>query len=207
MFPSILRTSNSNLYDLRREPVIAPPRLYYLLGDEKLSKYNYKSRTSASDWGGGPQTPSVMKFQPTPTSSGIFQVNISGMLSQYLKLNGEVSKDDKKTRYLFSKTTALFNSAGYPKQENLTMQGNKLEPIEIHGSHLKFKTLKPSDIVAGMTYETHPWFVHRFDLVCYNKDRTPSTFHKPNTPQGIIYYYLVTNEGYAYIPLAWVGAI
>ncbi len=118
-------------------------------------------------------------------------------------MNGEDNINDPKSRYLFSPTTALFNDKGYPLQAYVTMSGNKFKG-EIIGDWFRFVTLKPASNVLGISYTTHPEFVHRFDLVCY-KDKL--TYHKPNTPQGIIYYYLVTNDGLGYIPKQYVKEI
>lgn len=188
--------------------------VYQLLGDESLNiKQNeivpYTSRTNpANNWSGGKCTPSVMRFEKSPRMpTSDYQVDISPLQSAYIALNGETSMNDPKTRYLFAGDTALFNSnndIGYPLQSYLVMQGNRFKALEIVGNYLKFETLKPSSNVTGMSYVTHPWFIHRFDLVCWDKDRTPPTYHKANTPQGEIFYYLVTAEGFGYMPLAWV---
>lgn len=205
MLPSSIQTPDGSIYEIVSEPSVQPPVLYYLLGDENLAKYKYQSRTSPdNNWiGVGPQTPSVQKFEKTAVTPGnVWQVDISPLNGAIQKLN---NYNVKAINYLYSKSTALFNNAGYPKQENLTMELNLLKPLEIVGNFLKFETIKPSTDVSGMTRASHPWFVHRFDIVCWNDSHIPKTYHKPNTPQGIIYYYLVTNEGYGYIPLSWVG--
>ena len=179
--------------------------LYRLLGDENLALYHYCSRTIGKDWTGFKCTPSVMRFEKTPRYPGSdYRVNITPLDSAIHALNGN---NKKKVNYLYGKRTALYNGTGYPKQQYLTMQGNVVNVLSIEGKFARFETLKPSSSVSGMTHESHPHFVHRFDLVCYDKRKSPSTYHKPNTPQGIIDYFLVTNEGYGYMPLEWLKKV
>jgi len=180
-----------------------------ILGDEELEEMNYASRTDpVNNWPEDryPCTPSVVRFYKAMIDNqGDFRVDISPMLSDYIKLNGEDEITDPKTRYFFGIRTALFNTTGYPKQMYTTMQLNKLRGRYIGKEWFMFETLKPSSNVAGMSYDTHPWFIHRFDLVCAKRvEGVWKTHHKPNTPQGIIDYFLVTNEGFAYIPAKYV---
>ena len=181
---------------------------WLLLGDESLTEYNYASRTApVNGWPSyrHPCTPSVMRFYKAPIEQqGDFRVDISPMLNAYLALNGEDEITDPKTRYFFGVRTALFNTTGYPKQMYTTMQRNILRGVQV-GSWLKFQTLTPFSSVRGMTYKTHPHFIHRFDLVCSKRvDDVWQSYHKRATPQGIIDYFLVTNEGVAYIPIRYV---
>lgn len=181
------------------------PPLFTIRGDEELAEYHFTSRTAGiNSWPSfrHPCTPSVVRFyKEMRDKSGDFRVDISPLLDAYLNLNGEDAITDNKTRYFFGRTTALFNNTGYPKQMYTTMQGNKLKGTILSSSWLRFETLTPQSNVAGMTHESHPWFIHRFDLVCYRDRRT---YHKPNTPQGVIDYFLVTVEGFAFIPLRYV---
>lgn len=169
-----------------------------LLGDEELPP-NYIGRTSEGGYV-GPCTPSVVRFYPEPREkSGDYRVDITRLLGAYLHLNNEISVRDPKTRYLFADDTAIFNGTGYPMQMYTTMQGNRLSVLSELNGWIKFETLTPASNVAGLSYASAPWFVHRFDLVCYDKDERPTTWHKPNTPQGVIDYFLVTKEGYGYV--------
>jgi hypothetical protein len=180
-----------------------------ILGDEELEEMHNSSRTSpVNNWPSfrHPCTPSVVRFYKAMIDEqGDFRVNIFPLTSAYIKLNGEDEITDPKTRYFFGKTTALFNTTGYPKQMYTTMQLNKLRGYFIGEDWFMFETLKPTSNVNGMSYVTHPWLIHRFDLVCAKRiDNVWKTYHKPNTPQGIIYYFLVTVEGFAYIPARYV---
>ena len=183
---------------------------HVIVGDEDLAEWNYQSRTNHPSWQEPyPCTPAVYRFYPEPRVSGDHRVNISSMLSAYCALNGENDRDDPKTRYLFNAGTALFNSTGYPRQAYITMSGNELRIVDRAGDWLKFVTLTPWNDVNGKTHATHPHLVHRFDLVCWNKkpDGTWYTRHHPNTPQGIVDYFLVTNEGYAWINSKYVREV
>lgn len=184
--------------------------LVRILGDEELEEMNYASRSAPVN--GWPSNryrcpPSVVRFYKAPIDKqGDFRVDISSMLNAYLALNNENEITDPKTRYFFGVRTALFNTTGYPKQMYTTMQLNKLRGFYVSKNWFMFETLKPTSNVTGMTYNTHPWLIHRFDLVCSKKvDDKWLTYHKPNTPQGIIYYFLVTVEGFAYIPARYVA--
>jgi len=183
------------------DPVPVP--IMVVRGDEELAEYKFRSRTSLDNgWTAGPWTPSVFRYDKSPVKpKSDYRVDITPMKEAIRKLN---AYNEKALDYLFSPTTAIYNKTGDPKQAYITMSGNKLQVVEIVGNYLKFKTLIPSSNVAGMTAESHPQFVHTFDLVGWVKNditRQWQTLHKPNTPQGIIHYFLVTKEGYAYIPL------
>jgi hypothetical protein len=154
--------------------------LYELLGDESLAMYNYRGRTAQGGYI-GECTPSVMRFEKTPRQpSSDYRVDISPLLNAYLRLNNETSRDDPKSRYLFSPTTAIYNTTGYPKQAYITMQGNRLKMLSVADGYLKFETLKPNSSTNyeveengvkkkyPMSKASHPWFVHEFDLVCYD---------------------------------------
>lgn len=190
-----------------------PGNDWLLLGDEQLEEYHYQSRTAPiNDWPVFRHkcTPSVVRFFKQPIEQqGDFRVDVSPKLQAYLRLNGEDEITDPKTRYFFGVRTALFNTTGYPRQAYATMQGNILRGVSV-GQWLKFETLTPNGwttyvdsngTVQPMTHESHPHLVQRFDLVCW-KDK--HTHHKPNTPQGIIDYYLLTVEGFAWLPLRYV---
>ncbi|MEO6564920.1 MAG: hypothetical protein ABIO63_02705 [Casimicrobiaceae bacterium] len=189
------------------------PVIVEILGDEFLPEMHYTSRTNPERAPNGnswplfrhPCTPSVVRFyKDMIDDQGDFRVNISQMLPSYLRLNHEDKITDPKTRYFFGKITALFNNTGYPRQMYTTMQGNKLRGFYI-GEWFMFETLKPTSNVIGMSYQSHPWLIHRFDLVCSKRvDGVWKTYHKPFTPQGVIDYFLVTVEGIGYIPARYI---
>lgn len=182
-------------------PPSSAGRLWEVRGDEELKKFNYRSRTLAPDWAYLQQTPSVFRFDKIPTLEPTeHRVNVFAQDGELRRLN---LYDGKKARveYLYSKGTALFNRTGFPKLQYLTMSFNVLEEVAVEGGCLKFRTLKPTSNTAGMTHDSHPHFVHRFDIVTV--DRNGNTAHVL-TPHGNVYWFLTTVEGAGYIPLEWV---
>lgn len=182
-----------------------PGNLWQVRGDEELDEFHKESRTSPTNgFGKFPCTPSVFRFFPVPREdAGDFRVNVLSLERAFLALNGEDSMEDPKARYFTQLTTGLYNNSGYPNQAYITTSRNKLRGVE-EGKFLWFETLTPASNVEGMTFETHPHFVHKFDLVCWKDE---ATHHKFATPQGEICYYLVTEEGFAYIPLKYVRQV
>lgn len=200
MFPNSVKIKykgQEKLYLPRVAPNLGE---YRILGDEELESSNYSSRTNPDNgWPDNrfPCTPSVTRFYPIPkVGAGDFRTDISPLLDEFLALNGETSIEDRKAHYFFLPTTAMFNTTGYPRQAYITMQRNILRGRLING-WLEFVTLSPRSVVQGLTHVTSPYLIHRFDLVCWTKDKT--TIHKDTTPQGIIDYFLCTDEGIAYI--------
>ena len=182
-------------------PIPTPTlNLWTLKGDEELPEHNFKSRTADPKWQWPyPCTPSVYRFDKQPTEpKNDYRVDISPLDSAIRAIN---ENNDWKVRYLYADDTALFNSTGYPKQAYITMSGNQFLELGIVGTFLKFATLTPNSNVSGFTHQNAPWFVHRFDIVCYTK--TKITYHTSeiNAKHRDVDYFLVTNEGFGYIPL------
>lgn len=183
--------------------------LWQVRGDEELEEFGYKSRTIAPDWSGvGLQTPSVFRFSPEPIAKpGDYRVDVSAWAGVFTGLQGETDLDDPRTRYLVADWTALFNRTGWPKLQYLTMSRNYLRG-EQAGDYLKFETLRVDQVglAAGMTYLSHPHFIHRFDVVGWSR-AYEKTYHTWTTPQGFLYWPLVTREGYGYIPIRYVRKV
>lgn len=188
----------------RPAPVMGDETVHVIRGDEELAEYGFQSRTSPRNETNTINyrcTPSIFRLMKLPIEQqGDFRVDISPMRSALLALNGG---DERKLDYLFNPGTALFNDKGYPKQMYGTMSRNRVKVIGRHGDWLKIQTLTPVMNVGGMTHKHYPEFVHKFDLVCWSREDS-RTYHHHNTPRGIIYYYLVTNEGFAWIPARYV---
>ena len=176
------------------------PVFWVVMGDEELAMHNYKSRTASPTWQWPyPCTPSVYRYDKFPVEpKNDYRVDISPMDASIRALN---QNDIKKIEYLYADDTALYNNTGYPKQAYITMSGNLLMQDGIEGSYLRFKTLTPNSQTFGLSYNKTPWFVHRFDIVCWTKEKT--TYHTPIINENIrdIDYFLVTKEGVGYIPL------
>jgi len=180
-------------------------QLWRIRGDEELAEHNFMSRTASESWGWGPQTPSVFRYFPVPREeAGDFRVRMSPMQAVLCVLNGETQLTDPKTAYLVSPITAIYNNTGWDRQAYITMSRNLLKGMAV-GNFLEFETLTPFSNVTGMTYASHPFFIHKFDIVGITAGSV--TYHTWNTPRGEIYYFLVTNEGKAYIPLKYVARV
>jgi hypothetical protein len=174
--------------------------LWVVRGDEELPDWGYKSRTASEKWNLFPCTPSVFRFAPKPERNiGDYRVDISPLNREIWRINDH---NPRKIRYLYADNTALFNKTGYPRQQYLVMSGNILAGYARDG-WLYFVTLTPQSDVSAITPESHPWFVHQFDLVCWNKIQKRTT-HRQTTPQGIIRYFLTSREGWGCIPARFV---
>lgn len=189
-------------------PSPAAPR-HVIRGDEELLEYGYESRTSPRNETTTINykcTPSVFRFYKQPIEQqGDFRVDITPMRHALLWVNGG---DERKLDYLFNPGTCLFNDKGYPMQMYGTMSGNEVLIDRRQGDWLRITTLTPDDYRAArtMTHETFPWLVHKFDLVCWDRiDK--KTYHHSNTPRGTVYYYIVTNEGFAWIHSRYVREV
>ena len=185
-------------------PTSAPGAMWVVRGDEELARFNYQSRTLSPDWAYLPQTPSVFRFDREANTPDLYKVNILPLRGEIFRVNGW-TEEDNKSAYLFSGGTALFNGNSYPRQTYLTMSFNLLEEIAVEGNYLKFKTVKPTDNVSHMARDSHPQFVHKWDIVSARKipDTKPAqyeTFHT-NTPHGEMYWFLCSAEGFGYVPL------
>lgn len=183
-------------------PVFDNAEQWIVRGDEELSIYNFKSRTADPKWGFTEQTASVFRYdkKPVPNKNN-WRVNVTRLNADYWRINGQ---SKQKINYLYRANSALFNKrdpdgVGFPDQQYLVMSGNILWGKQV-GEYLWFQTLRPSSDVRQMTFESHPQFIHIFDIVTMRDGKTVHI----DTPQGRVYYFLVTNEGFGYIPIELV---
>ena len=194
----------------------SPVKRWRVVRDEESPDWNYQSRTLQIGLG---QAPAVYGYSPEPVEKpNDYHVSESGWRMQYYNLNdyntegvrdglGQVRCEN----FLFKGDTALYNGPGFPRRELLSMSNNYLEEIEwiIHNRerYLKFKTLRPTDDVSGMTYKTHPTMVHRFEIVFYRKlEKETVTVPKVNR-DGYLYYYLVSSDGFGFMPERFVKPV
>jgi len=168
--------------------------------DSQLEIYNYRSRTNASDWSGvGRQTPEVVQLLLGPNpSAGTNRTKLNNNWEVYIdSLN---DNNQKKLRYLKAGNTALFNGDGFPQLESLTMGGNVVSISELQGKWGKVYTLDLSNpgTLKNLNYASRPDLVHKFVIVGWNRDTR--TTYWVNTPQGAIYWPLVSSRP-VWIPL------
>lgn len=166
--------------------------------DSQLARYNYRSRTAASDWGGVDLfTPEVVQMFIQPVQSiGTHRTTLDGPWEAYIDaLNGF---DKQKLRYLKADDTALFDHKGYPYLESLTMGGNVITLAEIKDGWGRVNTINytnPSEI-KDFNYATRPDLIHKFVVVAWNKETKTTYWVDP--PVGEIYWPLVASQN------AWI---
>lgn len=167
---------------------------YRLKHDEQLAIYNYKSRTNDDTLDGiRAQTPEIVPLFLLPKlTSGSGRTPVDGPWETYIDtLN---NNDRAKLNYLKSDITALFNHAGFPQMESLTMGGNIITLDEIQGEWGRVHTLdygSPPN-AEDVNYFTSPDLVHKFVVVGWR--RSTKTTILVNPPKGDIYYPLVSRR-------------
>ena len=105
-------------------PTTLPRTQYFRVKhDSQLALYNFQSRTAAADWGHpGEQTPEVVPLFVDPkVASGTNRTTVDGNWEIYI--NALNHNNARKLRFLKAPDTALFNGAGFPQLESLTMGG------------------------------------------------------------------------------------
>lgn len=167
---------------------------YRVKHDNQLARYDYKSRTAAKDWGGiNLFTPETVPLFALPSEgSGTHRTVVDGNWESYINFLN--NNNEKKLRYLKANDTALFNGAGFPQLESLTMGGNLITLTEIQNGWGKVKTIDYANPgkLRDVDYFTRPDLVHKFVVVGYDRD-TKTTFWV-NPPHGAIYWPLVSSR-------------
>ena len=163
--------------------------------DNQLAFYNYQSRTAAPDWRLFPQTPEIVILWPAPKEgTGTHRTPITGGWERFMDdLN---NNNEGELRYLKSATVALFNGAGFPQMESLTMGGNIITLEAIQGTWGRVRTMNYDQpgVASQHNYEKTPEFVHKFVIVVWSR-RTKSTYWvNPPKGDGDIYYPFVTRN-------------
>ena len=176
-------------------PTTIPRTQYFRVKhDSQLARYNYQSRTANSDWGGlGAQTPETVPLFVAPKlASGTHRTVVNGNWEIYI--NALNNNSEKKLRFLKSDSTALFNGAGFPQLESLTMGGNVITLDEVLGSWGRVHTIDYVDpgTLKEVDYVTRPDLVHKFVVVGWSR-RSKQTYWA-TTPQGDIYWPLVASK-------------
>jgi hypothetical protein len=162
--------------------------------DHQLAIYNFKSRTVSPNWAYAKQTPEILPMFPIPKEgTGTIRTPVDGAWERFIdQLNGN---DKGKLVYLKSAGTALFNGAGFPQMESLTMGGNIVTLEAISDGWGRVHTMDYSDPgnASIENYFTRPDLVHKFVLVSWNTKNKTTIW--PNTPKGDIYYpFVVRND-------------
>jgi hypothetical protein len=169
-------------------------QLFRVKHDTQLAEFNFKSRTASPDWPLFPQTPEVVPLFVAPKlGAGTHRTTINSAWESYMNaLNGF---DSGKMKYLKGAGTALFNNAGFPQMESLTMGGNVISLSQIQGDWGLVYTMDYGQVGSPETenYSKRPDIVHKFVLVVWSR-KTKLTYWTSNTPQGVIYWPLVSSK-------------
>lgn len=171
------------------------PRIQYfrVKHDFQLALFGYKSRTAADRWGGGAQTPEIAPlFLDGKESSGTNRTIVDGNWEIYI--NALNNNDAKKLRFLKAGDTALFNGAGFPQLESLTMGGNIITLDAIQGGWGRVKTIDyvQPGALKEVDYITRPDLVHKVVIVGWSRKSKSSYLAPP--PQGAVYWPFVSSR-------------
>jgi len=163
---------------------------YRVKHDAQLAMYDFRSRTYDFERN---QTPEIVPLYLLPKlTSGSGRTNMSGRWEGYINMLND--NDERKLKYLKSPITALFNTAGFPQMESLTMGGNIVTLDEIQGDWARVHTMDYSSPPSAgeVNYFTRPDLVHKFVIVGWRKSSRITTLSNPS--QGVIYYPFVSNR-------------
>ncbi|MEP6896148.1 MAG: hypothetical protein ABI986_11120 [Chloroflexota bacterium] len=183
---------------------ISHTNYYRVKHDTQLAKYNYKSRTAGPGWpeNYGAQTPEVVRLSvELDTGSGTNRTSLNGTWGQYIDLLNNYNV--RKLIFLKSNSTALFNGAGFPQLESLTMGGNVITLDEIQGGWGRVHTFdyRSPGSLKTLNYKNKPDLIHKFILVGWSRKSKASYFSNP--PRGDIYWPLVSDRA-VWIPLEYL---
>jgi hypothetical protein len=175
--------------------------------DSQLAFQNYKSRTADPAWPvdrWGLQTPEVFRMSVgLDRSIGTHRTKLTGVWETFIdQLN---NNNEKKLNYLKANDTALFDHAGFPQLESLTMGGNIITLDEIRDGWGRVHTLdygNPGSL-EEINYTTQPDLVHKFVVVGWK--RSSKKTYWVNPPPGDLYWPLVSSRA-VWMPLEFLEA-
>jgi hypothetical protein len=134
----------------------------------------------------------VPLFLAPKETAGTGRTTVDGAWEFFINALNE--NDEGKLRYLKSSGTALFNNAGFPQMESLTMGGNIITLDQIQGGWGRVSTLdygSPPN-ADSVNYTTRPDLVHKFVVVGWRRSSKSTIIVNP--PRGDIYYPLVSRR-------------
>lgn len=179
--------------------VLASPRpnqqvqYFRVKHDSQLATYDYKSRTAGPNWSLNPQTPeTVPLFVDPKEGTGTWRTKVDGAWERYFDaLN---NNNEKKLRYLKAPASGLFNGAGFPQLESLTMGGNivTLDAIQDGWGRLHTMAYSNPGSASSENYVNRPDLVHKFVVVGWSR-RSRATYWV-NPPHGDTYWPFVASR-------------
>jgi hypothetical protein len=211
-----LTFSNASTYTAELTQVVTPPvtpRFRFAWDDEIDVPYNYQCRTLLGGFDSD-NPPAVLRFYPLPgkVDAGDFRVNLTKDPSwqwrdTIIQENGGGEVGERAFNYLIGSSRAQFNTTGWAQMAYLGMCGNEVNVLERAVGWTRIETLKPRDWLRArsMSRATHPTLIHSFHCVTWDRE-TQTTKHilSTGTPRGLVYYPVVSWEGYAWIPSRFV---
>lgn len=169
--------------------------------DTQLAIYDFKSRTIGWDFSQSAEV--VPLFTAPKAGSGTHRTPITGGWENYM--NALNNFDEAKLNYLKLPMSGLFNGAGFPQMESLTMGGNLITLDEIRGDWGRVHTMSYGSVGSAATenYKTRPDLVHKFVVVAWNRQTKSTNFLNP--PKGAIYWPFVSRNP-VWIPMDRIEA-
>lgn len=194
---------------------------YRFKHDYQLAYYNYKSRTGDTKWPTekwGLQTPEMVQlWVEREIGSGTHRTKLNATWEGYLNLLNNYNP--RKLHYVKANNTALFDGAGFPQLESVSMGGNLITLDEIRDGWGRVHTFdfnNPGSL-EGINYITRPDLVHKFILIGWNKNTKSTYVADPPPPYGDMYWPLVSSrevwvpleflEAFPQLPMAVTGVI
>ena len=173
--------------------------------DSQLAQYNYRSRTADPSWPvekWGLQTPEVFTMSVRLNlSSGTNRTTMTGVWDTYIDTLNNNNK--KKINYVKADNTALFNGAGFPHMESLTMGGNIITLDEMRDGWGRVHTLDYNNPgkLEEINYITRPDLIHKFVVVAWKRPTQTTLWVNP--PPGDLYWPLVS-DGAVWMPMEYL---
>jgi hypothetical protein len=175
--------------------------------DDELPDYNYKCRTQMpqDDPINTDNPPAVLPFYSVRNIADRQRVNLEKDPSWRWKetiilKNGGGEVGERAWGYLVGPSRAQFNTTGWARMAYLGMCGNRINVLERVGGWVRFETLKPTDWLRARNL-SEGTLIHRFTCVTWDREtQTTKRIFSTGTPRGVVFYPMVTWEGYAWIP-------
>jgi len=184
-------------------------QLYRFKHDYQLAYYNYKSRTSDNEWPvekWGLQTPEMVQLWVNrEIGSGTHRTKLNGAWEAYIDLLNNYNP--RKLYYLKANNTALFDGAGFPQLESVSMGGNIITLDEIKNGWGRVHTFdfnNPGSL-EGVNYITRPDLVHKFIIIGWSRKTKTTYVADPPPPYGDMYWPLVSSRD-VWTPLEFLEA-
>jgi hypothetical protein len=137
--------------------------------------------------------------------AGTHRTSLNATWEAYIDLlNGY---NQKKLHYVKANDTALFDGAGFPQLESVSMGGNVITLDEIKDGWGRVHTFdfnNPGSL-EGVNYITHPDLVHKFVVIGWDKQTRTSYITNPPPPYGDLYWPLVSSRE-VWVPMEFLEA-